>query len=584
MDGLVQGKYCFGNSNGTVLYQDRLGTGERLNPELFINNKKDTLNASMITRYYQTQCFSSGVDTIAIILFYAPTAVDSLHEIVASLGSLKPASTTEFKLYPAVLHSLQLEYTQQRAVPDTVFLTEPVLLNAIGYDRFGNRRGLTASTWSVNNTLHPLSSVTKTSQIYYEINKVKDDESGFIKATARESIADSVFVFIKGPLPLLTSAITHDYNGNGYLDRIELHFNKVITLPPDYYFKNLQITHNAVNFTIDSILDNNGRTDSIWVIVLKEFETKKTPQTSWTPTLSFDTDTAHGFSGANVIAIDGAGPVVWYVEKKVIDLNDRKKDAVYVHMSEPVLRAVDRNSLRNIDIPSDIFSVWEKGPFQTDKYYPLNIFDNIPYCIDIIKDSLIIFKTTNGKDLTARHFVNINIDKMFITDKTDRSNQPVIDNQKVPVVVRGLPTKKVIPFPNPSVSTFRRVKPGVFNAVHEPQARKWVFADNAGTILTFNLLIPENGIKVSCNTIIYDAIGNRVIDTYNDDLTSSLPPNVQNNQSTSYDVDIYWNGSNAEGMRVAPGVYKVIIYLEYTGQGAEKYERSRMSCFAGIRR
>ena len=37
---------------------------------------------------------------------------------------------------------------------------------------------------------------------------------------------------------------------------------------------------------------------------------------------------------------------------------------------------------------------------------------------------------------------------------------------------------------------------------------------------------------------------------------------MQETPGSTQNYDVYWNGTNARGMRVAPGVYRVLMYLQ----------------------
>jgi len=66
--------------------------------------------------------------------------------------------------------------------------------------------------------------------------------------------------------------------------------------------------------------------------------------------------------------------------------------------------------------------------------------------------------------------------------------------------------------------------------------------------------------KLKAYLKIYDAVGNVVNWQQVEDF---LKANRDVNNSSSLNVDIYWNGLNQRGMMVAPGVYRSVIYLEY---------------------
>ena len=95
-------------------------------------------------------------------------------------------------------------------------------------------------------------------------------------------------------------------------------------------------------------------------------------------------------------------------------------------------------------------------------------------------------------------------------------------------------------------------------------------------------------LKIKCTLKIYDAIGNKVIQGYNEDLKAAIIADTADtaNQGVSvYNVDLYWNGYASTKMRVAPGVYKAFVYIEYYGAPASRsYKNLIMPASIGITR
>lgn len=577
-NGLVPGKYCFYDTTGGVKYTDTLGSGGR--PKPFVLVGEDTLWLSESGE----QCFYGGKDTVLLTLFYAPyDAADSMHQIRVDLGDLT-AVTRPFDILPGEIDSLTLEYQNGTPVGDTIVLRYPLgqtRVYSVGYDRYGNKRGPEKSNWSSDSTLHPVSNSQNAENIFYDASSVTDNEYGNIVAVPSQQSPDelqaSTFVKIIGPLTTVTTAVTQDKNGNGYLDHIELHFSKPVTLP-DSLLKSMEITYGSISFSIDSIAGNPNRTDSIWVIAIEEEQNGK-PQTSWTPRISFDYSLEAGIdSMQNHLTVDGAGPVVWEVTKEIKVAGDRKKDVVTVIFSEPVRNTQNGSALNESDIPDLMFYVWLKDPKDASKYIKI---DSILIGIEHLQsagDSIAIFTTYNNNDITSRHFFSIKTTNdslsSYLSDRADLINFPETVNQKVRVIVTGPAPREVIPVPNPTFPTVRRVPAGQFKAIHEPNARDWVKRDNAGTVITFPILIPEQGpqrdVKLRCVVKVYDMVGNMVNMDETDDLIPSLLADYNRRDSSIFPIDIYWNGFNKNKMRAAPGVYKIVVNLEFHGSNAAK--------------
>jgi hypothetical protein len=69
--------------------------------------------------------------------------------------------------------------------------------------------------------------------------------------------------------------------------------------------------------------------------------------------------------------------------------------------------------------------------------------------------------------------------------------------------------------------------------------------------------------KIKARLVIYDAIGNLVNSAENSDI---IPPEWRSGATTVHDMNLYWNGTNRQGMTVAPGLYQVFIFLDTSTQ------------------
>jgi fibro-slime domain-containing protein len=593
---LIPGTKCFRKA----VYQDTLGSKGRFEPVVIVDSVSDTINQLLSITHSIDQCFNGGTDTIKIVLYNAPVARDSVHKIFVRLIDSIPlpvAYTDPFNLKPGKIDSLDIQYSDGSSVgDDTVEMSVPdeKMFYTAGFDRYGNRiPGWTASNWSTSGGL-PVMDVNNKGQILFETVSVTENKSGNLTAAAADSSAplyvkDNVFIKILGPAIKLVKAITRDENGNGYLDHIELHFALPVSLPVNFSFSGVKISYDKTNFTVTGIENNTKGSDTVWLLILKE-EENNIPQTAWKPSVSFDRNEKYSLAGAvNIECQDGAGPVVWKVEKNVGDANDHSKDIVTVHLSEPVMRS--NGSLDHNVMPSVIFYVWEKdtnGQFiRVD-----SILAGINGLSQVPKDSIVSFTMSNKKDITARHYMNINTDEKYIIDKA-QSNYPNVNNQKVRVnVIPGSVTAVI--FPNPARADGSRVFPGNIYLQHDAGARQYLKTGGGGTILTFDIFVPpiETGVKTRCYLKVFDAVGNLVIQKKNDNILESLPSDILKGKSTSFSVDIYWNGFTAQKSKAAPGVYMTVLYIEYWGSPAAKGYNDQirkggkypLTCMAGIER
>ncbi len=567
-NGLVPDEYCFraDSVKGGALYYDPLRNDQRVDPILFIDGEKSNLTYTANDAYRLDQCFTEGVDTVRFILYYAPYDNDSLHEITVKLGSIA-ASTTPFRILPAKLDSLAI-LARNNISLDTLILHSPqdgVILTSVGFDRYGNLRGPEPGNWFTDGSLHPIVRATNLTRIYYESSNVIEPEQGYITVfsvdTSSGKLSSRIFISITGPAIALKSAFTGDKNGNGYLDRIILEFSRSVVLPDS--IPGLLIYQPGAIFECIGMIQEK---DNVWVITLREDSSSGNLQTSWQPQLFFDSfDEVTGVH--NYIIEDGAGPVILSVVKTEENINNKRRDHVVVVFSEPVMNA-EGTTLKVVTPPESLFIVWkynEKGVF-----FPIdNAFAGIEYLKTVRKDA-VEFYVSNAFDLSSQHFLNINTQGTKITDNTETRNPPETENRKVRVQVKNQVPVELIAVPNPSSPRFNRVNAGVLLAEHEPMARQWVLQDKGGTVLSFKIATPEDG-TVNAYLKIHDIAGNLVASAKNDDLASNLPKGL-----SAYEINFYWNGSNSFGMKVAPGIYKTILYINYSSPNYKDFKVMNM--------
>lgn len=585
-DGLYPGQWC-----GSANFSDILGKGYTdEDPLVIITDPSDgSVDTLKLTDAISQYCIQDGLDTVQFVLYYAPED-KSPHNITVKLDDRLTDNTGPFVLKPGPLHKLELEDLDGNTLGDTVTI-EPggsLVAYSRGYDKWGNPRGNEFSDWTTGGDLPSLPNSNNQFRQYYDGSSVLDRREGDLKATAvGTQISDQVYVVFTGSGVPLSYAITRDYDGNGYLDAVEIRFNEPVELPSDYNYRDsLLIQYGNVTFENYS-LEKHPDNDSIYVLKFKEDSTTvpDQAQTDWRPYISIKgwEDVRRIPLSAKVKCLDGAGPVIWKVEKHSESLTDRTKDKIRVIMSESVLDA-EGNSINVNTDPKDLFLVyvWNSKDQRFDTLHTM--LDSIDNLARVVNDSIIEFRMENGKDLSTSHWLNINMTnaQVRMTDGTDQTNNPHVDNRKVQVLPVSPVNPPLIPFPNPSAPTFRREPPGYLSAGHKPVARQWVRDDESGVVLNFPLPIPgtseDRTIKVYFK--IYDAVGNLVNSTTHDDLLATIDATALGTSST-YNIDLYWNLSNAQGMPVAPGTYRVVVYVDYS---SPKYEDTRMYTNVGVGR
>ena len=441
-DGLVPGEYCFGTSGDDSVqasYRDTLGTGggRRPNPTIKVDGKDSPLNILNQSIYSVDQCFTGGVDTIKAVLFYAPFNTDSMHQISVTLGTDKmSASTVRFILLPSYLDSLAIEDVNFIPIGAQVLTgKQSITLFSDGYDQYGNRIGFQdSSMWSTNGTLTPKDEMGR--QTYVTADSVFEDQNGDVCASEHRAkdgslIQACVPITIIGPKKHITSAYTRDLDGNGYLDAVELFFDRDIA-PSEISTANFSNIYfnGKILFTPSGI----SMTDSSYILTLTEEKTND-PQTGWI--LYFN------FTGSPTIAdtlpfvtIDGAGPVIWRVVRNV------ETNLVEVDLSEKV-RNINGSRIAISDTPSVALNVYQMNP-------TTGTFDTIPVLAGInnfseVRDSILYFVMSNKQDLSPQHWMNLEVYPPLVQDNMKSGNRPHIDNVKQQVSFSRSKSRRIRP-------------------------------------------------------------------------------------------------------------------------------------------
>lgn len=565
-DGLVPGQYCFGNGGddpSRVVYQDTMSRGgaHLPDPTISVDGINGTLNTGSMTTHTNDQCFIDGLDTVQVVLYNAPYTKEK-HQLVVTLNPNLIARTEPFVLLPGPLDSLVITDANFIPIPGPIQLdsriSQSITVYSTGYDRFGNLIDFQNSTWSTDGTLNPHNDFGAST--YLGTENVKTHQQGNLCAAANGEngeVKACIPVIITGPGALLSRAVTRDIDGNGLLDRIDLIFDKPVNIPPEAipYFS---VTRNNVVFVIDSIVPR-APGDTVFYLYLREDTTGHLPQTAWQLNVKIQ-----AFQDLNQVSLnteDGAPPVVWYVEKEVKSI-DHTKDVLTVKFSEKILGG-NGNAFNVLTQPDLVLNVWQRNP-ETQQFEYVNLLADIQV-FTYAQDDIVKLVTTNGMDITNANWVNIRDESFGIQDAS--KNFPTSVNQKVNVNVKGQKTE-IKAFPNPIRPDFRApgTIPGPINLVYEPNAVNWA-KTYGGTAIRARIAPPSEG-TVYGSFKIYDLVGNLVNYAVKQDLLAGAQSKGLNTNGLSIvDLLFYWNGSTYKGAKAAPGVYKAILYLDYTGQG-----------------
>jgi len=266
-------------------------------------------------------------------------------------------------------------------VGDTLILSftdDHQLLFAVALDAQGNKIGDYPSDWRAD---HPvIVNQTDRPVIVYSPGNAVENWCGWLVVTGTEnkSFKDSLYICMTGRMEMPLYAITRDYDGCGYLDRIEMRYGKPV------YFKGgstatvknpnanlIGVKYNTTDLAVDSVtVSPKDSSAAIWLRDVVPHGS--TPlQTGWTPTVAIgkgflytgngeDNDVCGTDATQTINTRDGAAPVIEYA-KLILDEN-----FMIVKFSERI-RPYDRPTFGsdretiNFNFPPGLlFNIWTK--------------------------------------------------------------------------------------------------------------------------------------------------------------------------------------------------------------------------------
>jgi hypothetical protein len=99
------------------------------------------------------------------------------------------------------------------------------------------------------------------------------------------------------------------------------------------------------------------------------------------------------------------------------------------------------------------------------------------------------------------------------------------------------------------------------------------------------LPLPLDGSKVYVTLKIYDLAGNLVNYSDKADVMDDLQKqnyDITKLQASQFTLKFLWSGTSKNGMKLAPGVYKAIITVDYTNNSL--YKDARIVKMVGVRK
>jgi hypothetical protein len=152
-------------------------------------------------------CSDNGSFLIKVVLFNAPFSSNLNYVLDITFNKLGQLHDT-FPMFPSAVSRLEVERLSDSASVDPVFLTYPtgsVMLTSVGYDAYGNKRGLELAHWSTTGSLHAITRPDSITRVFYDASTVTSDEEGFIHCSPGSNLAiqDSVKIKIAGQLAVV---------------------------------------------------------------------------------------------------------------------------------------------------------------------------------------------------------------------------------------------------------------------------------------------------------------------------------------------------------------------------------------------
>ncbi len=351
----------------------------------------------------------------------------------------------------------------------------------------------------------------------------------------------------------VSAAASRDYDGDGYLDAIELTLDRQISIPPAYSLSNIVVSYSTdagltVLWHVDSITPPPETPSASFVLRLLENTTTlpDSPQTAWTPGITIQG--LDSLDTARIVTTDGAGPVVWDVVKVVGSVSDRTKDKVTLTFSERALSPGGEPLSFTLDL-SRLLKCWVVE--NADTILVDSMLAGISNPAQLGDDYLVFF-TMNGNDLTGRHRLSIAADTARIADAA--GNTPHANNQKVRVRVVG-DIGAIYVGPNPMYPTFEHMEDTLAN--RQPQeAFQWA-KNEGGSVMVSDIVLPDDpsSMRVTGSLLIEDPFGNEVYSVTNDSNVIPSQWMTDGVGGESRQLVFYWNGTKNDGTKASPGIY-----------------------------
>jgi fibro-slime domain-containing protein len=337
----------------------------------------------------------------------------------------------------------------------------------------------------------------------------------------------------------LTSAVTADMDGNGYLDMITLHFDQSFSVSNQILKSILHVNNNGTKFTIDSIhpiTNGNARTD--YQLYIHEIATTDF-QTSWTPSMSISQN-ADFVHVADFKCTDGAGPVIGrakYIPGTYGFSSNPSgtPDTIYITISEKITHQSNSD-------PDKLFAYYRNGKTELDVF-----------------NSIVAFNDSTAKLVVTKGFpVESITDSIQLASSSGivdlHSNEPNAKGRKAPVESQDL-NIIVTPSSNPVIRG--DVLPGKLIQFYNPVIRSQSNGSQSTEGVIIAITVKGRSLKEMPDdsygkAVVYDAMGNLV--------RSDLKVTKVNVN----EFGIYWDCRNKNRRFVGSGTYLAVFTISDT--------------------
>jgi len=353
----------------------------------------------------------------------------------------------------------------------------------------------------------------------------------------------------------LQSAITRDFNANGYLDAVELRFNAPVTFADTFNLQNIAVAYpldssntRFLMFTTDSLAPL-GSPDTVFVVYLQENSSmlSGSAQTGWRPVVSIEGHSE--VSATRFESTDGAGPVLWKISPSAGSL-----ESFTVTFSEPVVDE-NGNPFTMAVRPSAIFNTWlvigRDTTLADSSWLPFE--DTV---LAVGPDSLVL-KTSGEAVVTGEFLLSIRTSPAAMLTDTN-GNGPSDHNPRVRLSAYGTSTDITV-YPDNLVAVRSHFENHLI--CRDPgEAYQWARDDGGIAVFVPFDLPTVMTAQVRAALVVCDAAGNSVYGrTANDIIPQSWRDGLV--AAGTRQMAFYWNGITDDN-KAARGTYQITVALK----------------------